>query len=170
MRTGTTNRKLQFAVGVGLGLFVYLLGVLSLASRHHDLELRAASIVVGGTNYLQVSVTNVSSRIVEVDATPELGIGGQLVWNVGGEMVIADTGSRPSYILGFAPSFGADRTYAIPPGASSAEITFEYRVRGWISDARQSLIDHGHRDWAGKLSALYRFFPEEAEVQRSLQF
>lgn len=169
MQTSTTNRKLQFVIGVGLGLFVCLLGVLCLGPHHRELELRAVTIVTGGTNYLHVSITNISSRIVEIDATADLGIGGQLAWNVGGELVIAETGSRPSYVLGFAPGYGADRLYAIPQGASSAEIAFEYRVRGWVSDARQFLINRGRRDWAARTSVLDRFFPEEAEVRRHFQ-
>jgi hypothetical protein len=169
MQTSTTNRKLQIAIGVGFGLFVCLLAVFSIGRRNHHLELSVEAVVRDGTNYLHVSITNRSSRVIEVNATPELDIGGVLVWKVKSEAFITDTGSRPSYILGFAPGYGADRFYDIPPGASSVEISFEHRVRGWVSNARQLLIDHGHRDWAARLSALYRFFPEEAEVKKSLQ-
>lgn len=169
MQTGTTNRKLQFAIGVGLGLLVCLLGVLCLAPRHRELELRAVTVVAGGTNCLHVSITNTSSRTVFVNATWELDLGGSLVWQVKSETVTTNIRSSPKYIIQLAPGYGADRFYPIPPGASSVEISFAYRVRGWVSNARQLLIDHGHRDWAARLSALDRFFPEEAEVKRSFQ-
>ncbi len=169
MQTGATNRKLQFVIGVGLGLLVCLLGVLCLAPRHRELELRAVTVVAGGTNYLHVSITNTSSRVVVVNATWELDLGGVLVWQVKSGTVVTDTGSNPKYTIRVAPGYGADRFYAIPPEASSVEISFEYRVRGWVSNARQLLIDHGHREWATKLSALYRFFPEEREAKRVFQ-
>ena len=169
MQTGTTNRKLQFVIGIGLGLFVCLLAVFSIGRRNHHLELSVEAVVRDGTNYLHVSITNRSSRVIEVNATPELDIGGILVWQVKSEAVIAETGSGPSFRIGFAPGHGTDRFFPIPHGASSAEISFEYRVRGWISAARQLLINHGHCDWAARLSALYGLIPEEAEVKSSLQ-